>query len=292
MKKHIFSILPLLLCGSLLIGCGGSASDTETGETAFGTQTPQTDAQTTEPVTEAIPTDPNLLFEDNFDGDTLDDDKWELCPEWERQGGLDVWDNEMTSLDGEGHLVLRAEWDADAGRVKSGAVRTNGRFTAGYGYYEASIKFPTAPGTWEAFWMMCGNVSGVDGSAADGVEIDIIESINNEANACNHALHWDGYGDDHKQVSPGQFYDYNIYDGNFHTFGLERTEDAYIFYIDGKETWRATPDMCAPCPEDGYLKLTVEAADWAGAGSDACINALPADMVVDYVRVYKEKPQE
>ena len=49
--------------------------------------------------------------------------------------------------------------------------------------------------------------------------------------------------------------------------------------------------MCVPCPVDGYLKLTVEAADWAGAGKDASINALPADMVVDYVRVYKEKPQ-
>ena len=138
---------------------------------------------------------------------------------------------------------------------------------------------------------VCGNVSGVDGSAADGVEIDIIESIGNDWGACNSALHWDGYGDDHKQVSSGELYNHGIYDGEFHTFALERTADGYIFYIDGKETWRATPDMCAPCPVDGYLKLTVEAADWAGAGKDASINALPADMVVDYVRVYKEKPQ-
>ena len=292
MKKHIFSILSLLLCGTILIGCGGTASDAENGETAADTQPTDTAVQSTEPVTEAVPTDPNLLFEDNFDGDTLDDDKWERCPEWERQGGLDVWDNEMSFLDGEGHLVLRAEWDADAARVKSGAVRTNGCFSSGYGYYEASIKFPYAPGTWGAFWMMCGNVSGVDGSAADGVEIDIIESIGNDWGACNSALHWDGYGDDHKQVSSGELYNHGIYDGEFHTFALERTADGYIFYIDGKETWRAAPDMCAPCPVDGYLKLTVEAADWAGAGKDASINALPADMVVDYVRVYKEKPQD
>ena len=139
--------------------------------------------------------------------------------------------------------------------------------------------------------MMCGDVSGVDGSAADGVEIDIIESIGNDWGACNSALHWDGYGDDHKQVGSGELYNHGIYDGEFHTFALERTADGYIFYIDGKETWRATSDMCAPCPVDGYLKLTVEAADWAGAGKDASINALPADMIVDYVRVYKEKPQ-
>ena len=163
MKKHIFSILPLLLCGTLLIGCGGTASDAENGETAADTQPTGTAVQSTEPVTEAVPTDPNLLFEDNFDGDTLDDDKWERCPEWERQGGLDVWDNEMSFLDGEGHLILRAEWDADAARVKSGAVRTNGCFSSGYGYYEASIKFPYAPGTWGAFWMMCGRQLPTDG---------------------------------------------------------------------------------------------------------------------------------
>lgn len=287
MRSSIFRTLTLFLCASLLVGCSGAAS------TSTDTQTESsTDTVTTAPVTEAAPTDPNLLFEDNFDGTVLDDDKWELCPEWERQGNMDVWDDDMTSLDGEGHLVLRAEWNADEGRVHSGGVRTYGCFTAGYGYYEASIKFPVAPGTWGAFWMMCGNVAGEDGSAADGVEIDIIESINNEAGACNHALHWDGYGDAHKQAGPGQFYDKNIYDGQFHTFGLERSPDGYTFYIDGEETWHADADTCAPCPEEGYIKLTVEAAAWAGAGTDASVASLPADMLVDYVRVYREKPQQ
>ncbi len=288
MKKHMHHIFSLLVCGSLLVGCGGTdtTADNTTADTPDTTTPPET--VQTEPVTEAPVS--NLLFEDNFDGTELNDDNWELCPEWERQGTYCVWDNNMTSLDGEGHLVLRAEWDADENRVRSGAVRTNGCFEAGYGYYEASIKFPVAPGTWGAFWMMCGNVSGEDFGAEDGVEIDIIESIGNDWGACNHALHWDGYGDSHKQVGSGELY-YNLYDGNFHTFGLERTEDAYIFYIDGKESWRATADMCTPCPEDGYLKLTVEAAEWAGAGTDASISALPGEMLVDYVRVYREKPQ-
>ena len=81
MKKHIFSILSLLLCGTILIGCGGTASPSANEETAADTQPTDTAVQSTEPITEAIPTDPNLLFEDNFDGDMLDDDKWELCPE-------------------------------------------------------------------------------------------------------------------------------------------------------------------------------------------------------------------
>ncbi len=284
MKNMNLSLLSLLLCSTLLADCGETEPTADTPTTTTPTETEiQTDPVTEAPVS-------NLLFEDNFDGTELNDDNWELCPEWDRQGAFCVWDNDMTSLDGEGHLVLRAEWDAEESRVRSGAVRTNGRFYAGYGYYEASIKFPVAPGTWGAFWMMCGDVSGEDAGAEDGVEIDIIESIGNDWGACNHALHWDGYGDNHKQVSSGELY-YNLYDGNFHTFGLERTADAYIFYIDGKESWRATADMCTPCPEDGYLKLTVEAADWAGAGTEASIGALPGEMLVDYVRVYREKPQ-
>ena len=292
MKRTLFAKLSLLVtCSLLFTACSGasasgeedSAPETETASSA------DTAVQTeTEPA--AQPADQNLLFEDDFDGTELDTSKWELCPEWKRQGELDIWEHDMTSLDGEGHLVLRAEWDDQKSRVKSGAIRTYELFTAGYGYYEASIKFPIAPGTWGAFWMMCGDVFSEENGAADGVEIDIIESIGNERGACNHALHWDGYGEAHRTENSGELFDYNIYDGQFHIFGLERTEEAYIFYIDDKESWRADADTCTPCPEEGYLKLTVEAADWAGAGSDACISGLPGEMLVDYVRVYSQKP--
>ncbi|MBO7150268.1 MAG: glycoside hydrolase family 16 protein [Clostridia bacterium] len=229
--------------------------------------------------------DPNLLFEDTFDGTTLDDRKWKRSREEKRHGELCVWDDAMSFLDGKGHLVLRAEWDEKKKRVRSGAVQTSGRFYAGYGYYEASISFPTAPGTWGAFWQMCGNVA-----FGDGVEIDVIESIDNERGEASSALHWGGYGKGHKAANSGALKGYDLYDGNFHTFGLERTPEFYVFYVDGKETWRVLPDVFAPRPYGAFLWLSVEAADWAGAGKEESIKALPADMLVDYVRVYKTKP--
>ena len=82
----------------------------------------------------------------------------------------------------------------------------------------------------------------------------------------------------------------DIYDGEFHTFGLLRTDQEYVFYIDGRRTWKANARMCEPCPLPGFMELTVEAAEWAGAGSSASVKALPADMLVDYVRVYSAKP--
>ncbi len=286
--KRKFWLLPLFLtCLCPLTACGGADDGIATG-----TGSDTAPADTTVAVTEAtVPTDPNLLFEDNFDGDALDFGKWELCPEWDRQGGLDVWDNDMAYTDGEGHLVLRAEWNADEGKLHSGAVRTNGLYTEGFAYYEASIKFPQTPGIWGAFWMMVGQVGSEENGGTDGVELDIIESINSQNGVYNHAIHWDGYGEKHQQVGH-EMSDGGIYDGEFHVFGLERTAEAYIFYIDGTETWRVTPDICDICPEEGYMKLTVEGADWVGAGTEESIAALPAEMVVDYVRVYREKPEE
>ena len=232
----------------------------------------------------------NKLFEDDFNGNILNLTKWEKCPEWDRQGGNSKWDNDMSYLDGNGHLVIRAEWDEENDQVICGGVRTEGLFEGGYGYYEASIKFSVAEGVWGAFWIQCGDINNVDGSAADGVEIDIVESIHNENGVFNSALHYDGYGNDHVQIHSGYLNTVDIYDGNFHTFAVERTSEGYIFYVDGIETWRVTSDTCDPCPRMGYIKLTIEAAEWAGSGSQECKDALPIEMLVDYVKVYPENP--
>ena len=38
------------------------------------------------------------------------------------------------------------------------------------------------------------------------------------------------------------------------------------------------------------MKLTCESAEWSGGGSDECIADMPAEMVVDYVRVWDSVP--
>ena len=229
------------------------------------------------------------VFEEDFDGTTLNRSVWEKCPEWIRHDGGSIWDYSMTSLDGDGHLVLKAEWDEKNQYVRCGAIRSKGLFEYGYGYYEASIKFPVVPGVWGAFWINCGNIAGIDGSAADGVEIDVIESIYNDKGYCNAALHWDGYFSAHKEANSGHM-TYDIYDGNFHLFAVDRTPSGYTFYIDGVVVWSVYSYQCAPCPEPGFLELSLEATYSAGAGTDASLNALPAEMLVDYVRVYETNP--
>ena len=232
--------------------------------------------------------DPNLLFEDTFEGTEIDSRKWIQSREQWRQGKLNRWDHRMSYLDGCGHLVLRAEWDAEQGIVRSGAIDSRGKFHCGYGYYEASICFPTAPGTWGAFWMMFGHVM----AGGTGVEVDVVESIRNEEDQCSSAMHWGGYREHHKMLNSGAQYHLGIYDGKFHTFALNRTKEGHTFYIDGKEIWHVSPEEFHTRPTKGFLLLSVEAAEWAGAGTEASIKSLPAEMLVEYVRVYKAKPDE
>ena len=231
-----------------------------------------------------------LVFNDEFDGTELDGSKWERCPEWDRQG-KSHWDNDLSYLDGEGNLILGMDWNETTQLVDCGAVRTAGRFAYGYGYYEISARFTEHHGAWGAFWVMAGNVGSEANGAADGVEIDVIETIDNQNGIYNHNVHWDGYGDAHKAAPPVLLSRFDIYDGEYHTFGVLRSDKGYFFYIDGKLSGIVPAYQADPCPDDGYLKLTCEAAEWSGAGSEECIADMPAEMVVDYVRIYSSMPE-
>ncbi len=94
-----------------------------------------------------------------------------------------------------------------------------------------------------------------------------------------HAFHWDGYGKDHqsegfKATVPG------VMQG-WHTFGLLWLPDEYIFYVDGKESWRSKAGGVCQVPQ--YILLSDEIGPWAG---DITKAKLPDRFLVDYVRVY------
>ncbi|MGN1346451.1 MAG: family 16 glycosylhydrolase [Eubacteriales bacterium] len=220
-----------------------------------------------------------LTFEDTFEGSALDTAKWSLCPETRRQDIGGRWRDDLTEVR-DGNLILWAKLDED-GTPVSGAIRSMGKFEQAYGYFECRMKMHRTTGFWGAFWMMCGQVGKVDGSAVSGVEIDIIESGERARGGVNHALHWDGYGDAHKSVSK-VIHAPELYEG-WHTYALQWTADEYVFYIDDTETWRTSePGICV---KPGYLKLTTEFGSWA---APIVKEELPDCVRADWVRVYRE----
>ncbi|MBP7935595.1 MAG: glycoside hydrolase family 16 protein [Phycisphaerae bacterium] len=220
-----------------------------------------------------------LVWHDEFDGTELDATKWGI-PEYKRRDGY--WSRKAISLDGKGHLVMSVLKEDD--KYLDGCVRTRDKFEHCFGYYVARIQLHRQAGHWPAFWIMGDGVGKVGDEGRDGTEIDIMEKPRMDERV-NCALHWDGYGKEHKSAStvvniPA------VMDG-WHTFALWWKSDEYVFYVDGKETWRTSAGGVSQVPE--FIKLSDEIGKWAGDIKEA---TLPDAFLVDYVRVYDlaEKP--
>lgn len=215
-----------------------------------------------------------LTWHDEFDGPRLDATKWNVAPEKPRKGGW--WSPRAVELDGEGHLVIRTFRDGD--RIMDGCVTTERKFEHAQGFYMARARLQSQPGHWPAFWIIGRGVQSVGDGGRDGCEIDIMEKPWLD-DRVQHTLHWDGFGEQHATAGkvarvPG------VMEG-FHTFALWWRDDGYVFYVDGRETWRT--DAGGACQVPQYLMLSDEVGKWAGDIENA---QLPDEFVVDFVRVY------
>lgn len=213
-----------------------------------------------------------LVWNDEFNGESLDKTKWDVPTNRRRDG----WWSEQAVSVGDGHLAIQTLKDGD--RYLDACVRTRDKFEHRFAYYEARIKLQEQPGHWSAFWLYNSDVNKVGNEGRDGTEIDIMEKPRLDDQVMQN-LHWDGYGKHHQHKGstvsvPG------IMQG-WHTFGLWWKPDEYVFYIDGKETWRTAAGGVCQVPL--YIKLSDEIGDWAGDIAEA---KLPDRFLVDYVRVF------
>ncbi len=236
------------------------------------------------PNPESLPTAPagqtwKLVWQDEFEGATLDESKWNRLGDWKRRDGF--WVKEDAYVDGKGHLILRTKKDGD--RFTSGAINSRGKFERAFGYYVVRCRMPKQPGHWPAFWLMGDGVGKVGDEGRDGTEIDVVEMPWRDGRLTSN-LHWDGSGKDHKSAGtkvtiPG------VTEG-WHTYALLWTQSEYVFYVDAKEVWRTAAGGVCQVPE--FLKLTEEIGTWGGDIRQA---TLPDYFEVDYVRVYAlERP--
>lgn len=216
-----------------------------------------------------------LVWHDEFDGNTIDTAKWEVLGNSRRRGHW--WWKADSYLDGNGHLVLRTATDGK--KFTSGAIRSQGKFEHRFGYWQCRCKLPAQEGHWPAFWLFSRpGVGKVGNDGRDGTEIDIVE-MPWRTDQIQQALHWDGYGKHHR--SAGQKARVPGLGKGFHTFGLHWKPDEYVFYADGKETWRTKAGGVSQVK--AFVKLTEEIGKWGG---DIRKAKLPDHFLVDYVRVF------
>jgi beta-glucanase (GH16 family) len=249
-----------------------------------------------------------MTFQDEFNGTSLDTTKWE-APEMPRQGGS-RWKAEQVSVkDGNLRLGIKLtddpvlRYDCGAVRTQRNYDRNQSMFIQKYGYFEARCKLPKRIDAdyFADFWIMAGRV-GEGNNSRDGQEIDIFESFElAEGHQYSMNFHWSGYGWQHNAYGLKCGQQPQLRDNQFHVYGLLWTEEFYAAYVDGIEIGRT--DMMGlgsdkdgkllsngPCREAGYLKLTVEAAQWPGKASGWEADAPTEDeFLIDWVRCYLPK---
>lgn len=181
----------------------------------------------------------------------------------------------------DGMLSITASKDSN-GHWTSGLIAAADASGAGtgtrYGYFEVRMKMPPGPGTWPAFWLAALKpVARSDGN----VEVDIIEYYGQFTSAYRTALHiW--YKDTVRTRADGAKIDVpdDSLVGDFHTYGVDVSPQALVFFFDGKPVWsQPTP------PElDGPLYPLVNLALGSGWPIDKTPN--PSVLLIDYVHVY------
>ncbi len=240
-----------------------------------------------------------LVLNDEFDGDRLNERIWSHNSQGQRRGGF--WDASQTTLR-DGCLVIRTDYRSDGAYgpgYYSDRIDTRGLFEQTYGYFECRCILPAAEGLWSAFWLSTKSV-GKDGNpGANGTEIDVFESPlwyrgknGRENDLVTSNLHWGGYGFQTKYRNVTITKANNPYE-EFNTYGVEWNENEYIFYVNGVETGRSKAGGVSRVPE--YMQLSVEVDGvagkpfygWSGKITNNKNGELPAEFVVDYVRVYQ-----
>ncbi len=217
-----------------------------------------------------------LVWSDEFDGADLDTEKWRHRRPGRRRDAINVEDT--VTVDGQGHLVLTTKRSGE--EYHTAMIGTDETFAATFGYFECRAKLQTQVGHWSAFWIQSPAIDQeLDNTEVTGTEIDVYEYLRNFGDDVVHNLHWNGYAEYHKTVG-GRATVPGLSEG-WHTFGVLWTEDGYVFYVDGEETWR-TDQAISKQPQ--YMILSLEVGPWAGDIAEA---TLPDSLYVDYVRVYQ-----
>lgn len=237
-------------------------------------------------------------------------------------------------LNGQGQLVIRAICDktssnANGNKVKTAYLQTgfpkewdsseptgvkwDGVFVSpknGPLYISARVRTDKVVGysTWFAFWLFS-QTRAYNGNPTDGTEVDMIEIAKGAPSYMNKSFnvahHWaQSGGSESSQFSTGtnpsstSFVD--VTDSNYHTYGIEWTQNYMKCSVDGQVYYTFTNNIPTD-PVDMMLMLTMEfqknawdpnQGDGRTAGPYVSDNSTVREMsrvLIDHVRVYRKQ---
>ena len=238
-----------------------------------------------------------LVWNDEFDGGTLDDARWEAqlgdgCPDLCGWGNseLQFYQARNATVD-DGFLRITAlEEAADDRQYTSARIRTKGKGDWLYGRIEVRARLPAGQGLWPAIWMMPTD-DAYGGWAASG-EIDIMEARGQNPRTVLGTLHYGGSFPQNTSSGASKTLDSGSFTDDFHVFAIEWDPGRIRWFVDGEpyqtqtEWFTAGHDFPAPFDKRFHLILNV-AVGGNFVGPPDQSTTFPQSMVVDYVRVFR-----
>ena len=254
----------------------------------------------------------NLVFEDDFDGTSLDLTKWNVINQCNQIYGQEqecyVNDASVVYVE-DGFLFInprpaRTCVNGHCNPAASGKITTLGKYGFNKGYYEMRAKLPTGKYLWPAFWAIIPTAAGAYG------ELDVMEGKGTYPNYTSSTM-WASNGTviNGVAVPPtkvNSWSSFNTRSGNlekdFHIFAMNWTSTTVTFSVDGVKTLVSNFDKAPSFIKDGtnvfnstdyfyYLILNV-AVGGNMFGTLSNTTNVTADganwspYIVDYVRVY------
>ncbi|MBF04932.1 MAG: laminarinase [Flavobacterium sp.] len=230
-----------------------------------------------------------LVWEENFNGKTLDSTVWNYelgngCPNicgWGNNESQIYTKNNHKVEDG--MLTITAAYDGT--QYTSTRITTKDKKEFQYGKMEVRAKLPQGKGLWPAFWMLGSNISQV-GWPKSG-EIDILEYIGKEPGQVFTSLHTqDSHGN---TINTKKTKIEGIEEG-FHLYAIDWNKDQIAFYVDNHLVYTFKPEVknenTWPYNQPFYFLINMAIGGNFG-GPDIDNSVFPQEFSIDYIKVYQ-----
>jgi beta-glucanase (GH16 family) len=305
---RVARVVPVVALGVVgACGSGDSQGDASTGTSTepsvstVDTVAPTTEGPTTTIATpDPIPVEPpegmELVWSDEFDGDTIDLANWTYdIGGWgwgngEAQFYTDRPENARTQ---NGLLVIELREEQYEGSYYTSArLKTQGLQEFQYGRMEARLKVPSGSGTWPAFWMLGANFDSESDDPSQQWpnvgEIDIMEYVGREPDLVIGTIHGPGYSGAGGR-SEWNRQEFDIAD-DFHTFAIDWDAEGIRWFFDDEMYYEIGPDDLGDrewvFDQPFFFILNLALGGTLG-GTIALDLEYPIQYYVDYVRVYQ-----
>lgn len=230
-----------------------------------------------------------LLWAEEFDGDQLSPEYWQLelgdgCPELCGWGNneLQIYARNNHRLE-DGKLVITARKSDSA--YTSTRMTTQGKMEFRYGRLEARAKLPTGKGIWPAIWLLGSNITEVGWPRCG--EIDILEYVGKAPGEVFTSLHTqDSHGN---TINTRKTRIEGIEDG-FHIYALEWDPEKIEFFVDDELVYTFAPEERTEdvWPFDQPFFLIINMAIGGNFGGPEVDDTIfPREFVIDYIRIYR-----